>query len=105
MKKFGNSRIQRLMQVICLAGLLSACQSQSYWDKDPDFGSTVNNAIKAQVVNPNAPQAVNKNASGMDGVSAQKSIDNYQKSFDKNATEAYRGPLIRSNITGAGAGQ
>ena len=37
-----------------LGFLLIACQS--YWYADPDFGSTVNNAVRAQTANPNAPQ-------------------------------------------------
>ena len=72
---------------------------QSYWYADPDFGSTVNNAVRAQTANPNAPQPPAKgSASGLDGVSAKKGVDNYQGSFDAKPTDGDKGSLIQMNI-------
>ena len=89
---------QRLCLIVanCLAVLsLSACQS--YWDADPNLGSSVNGAIRAQVANPNAPQTRQTPKQGMDGVAAKKTVDNYQQSFDAKATSSGMPSLVNIN--------
>lgn len=92
--------LSAVIQYISLAisgFLLIGCQS--YWYADPDFGSTVNNAVRAQTANPNTPQAPAKGpAVGLDGVSAKKGVDNYQGSFDAKPTDGDKGSLIQMNI-------
>lgn len=89
---------------ICSAALsLSACQS--YWDADPNLGSSVNSAIRAQVANPNAPQAKQPLKQGMDGVAAKKTIDNYQQSFDAKATSSGMSSLVNINNASTGSTQ
>jgi hypothetical protein len=66
--------------VMVLFMMLSACQS--IWDASPDFGSTVNDAVKDQLVNPNAPAGNKKVTTGLDGGAAKSAVDNYQKSFE-----------------------
>ena len=62
--------------------VLGGCQSESQWRAGPEFGSTVNEAVQAQLVNPNAPVGNQKVTTGLDGSAAKSSVDNYQKSFD-----------------------
>ena len=64
---------------VLLSTLLVACQS--HWAADPNFGSSVNEAINKQTVNINAAQQVPTMVRGMDGVAAKSTIDNYQNSF------------------------
>lgn len=65
--------------MILLVLSLSACQS--YWEPDSHLGSSVNDVIKMQVANPQAPANSPESIKGMDGISAKASIDNYQNSF------------------------
>ena len=60
-------------------GMLTACAQQG-WDADTNLGKSVNNAIRAQSINPDGPPK-DRVLGGMDGVSAKATIDNYQKSF------------------------
>ena len=62
--------------------LLALAACQSLWDTPPDYGTTVNNAIQAQLVNPNAPVGNKKVTTGLDGPAAKGAVDNYQKSFE-----------------------
>lgn len=73
-------KVRTAVAVVCVIGL-SACQST--WDAEPDFGSSVNGAIKSQVRNPNAPVKVPKTAAGLDGPAAKNAVDSYQKSFER----------------------
>jgi len=57
---------------------LTACQSQ--W-VDTNEGEAVNAAIYTQSVYPDGRKDVPTKASGLDGVSAKATIDNYQRSF------------------------
>ncbi len=91
-----------LIMASCVAVLsLSACQS--YWDADPNLGSSVNGAVRAQVANPNAPQAKQTPKQGMDGVAAKKSVDNYQQSFDAKATSSGMPSLVNINNASTGS--
>lgn len=86
----------------CLAVLsLSACQS--YWDADPNLGSSVNDAVRAQAVNPNAPQVKQGSKLGLDGVAAKKSVDNYQQSFDAKAVSTGASSLVNINNASTGS--
>jgi hypothetical protein len=62
--------------------VLSACQSEALWVGSPELGSSVNEAIQAQLVNPNAPVGNPKVSTGLDGSAAKSAVDNYQKSFE-----------------------
>lgn len=87
----------------CVTVFAAGCQS--YWDTEPDFGSSVNGAIRAQAVNPNVPVG-NPNAKAhMDGVSAKATVDNYQKSFTAppRTGQSGTGSLININ-SGATSG-
>ena len=80
--------------------LIAGCQS--YWNPEPDFGTSVNSAVRAQLVNPNAPVGNPNVNAHMDGVSAKKTVDNYQKSFDapRTATSGSGGLItINSGMT------
>jgi hypothetical protein len=70
----------RIPFALALFMMLSACQS--IWDTPPEFGSTINDAVKDQLVNPNAPVGNKKVTTGLDGGSAKGAVDNYQKSFE-----------------------
>lgn len=92
----GLLRSSCLVFASCLVVLsLSACQS--YWDADPNLGSSVNDAIRAQVANPNAPQMKQTSKQGMDGVAAKKTVDNYQQSFDAKAVSIATPSLVNIN--------
>ena len=69
--------------VLLMSSVLMACQSN--WSPEPDFGSSVTSAVKAQEVNPSAPDGNKKVTKGLDGPSAKAGIDNYQKSFEVKA--------------------
>lgn len=64
-----------------MTGVLCGCQAQ--WAPSADFGDSVNQAIRAQLSNPNAPLNNVEPKSGIDGVAAKASIDNYQNSFKR----------------------
>ena len=87
--------MQRLQWVslLCLGLMMTACQP--YWQADADFGTSVNKAIRAQAVNPDPPKGDPYAKAHMDGVAAKKSVDNYQKSFDKPKAES--GSIITIN--------
>lgn len=92
------------IKFILLIGAAALVGCQSYWDRDPQFGSSVNDAVKAQAVNPNAPQVnASRPKQGMDGVAAKKSIDNYDKSFDAKTPGTTGTSLISINngLTGS----
>lgn len=65
---------------------ISACQS--YWEPDTHLGSTVNDVVKMQSANPQAPFDRPEAVKGMDGVSAKASIDNYQNSFTRRGANS-----------------
>lgn len=69
----------------CLTLCLSACQA--YWDPAPDFGSTINGAVVSQLNNPNAPKGTPTSVKGMDGGAAKRSIDAYEKSFERKTVQ------------------
>ena len=70
--------------------ILSACQSN--WHPSSDFGSSVNNAVNLQVVNPSAPESNKKPTKGLDGAAAKAGVDGYQRSFERKVnTGAYAG--------------
>lgn len=83
--------------VLTLIGVISLAGCQSYWEKEPQFGSSVNDAVKAQAVNPQAPTGNKPSKQGMDGVAATKSIDNYNKSFDAKQPTTGNTSLININ--------
>lgn len=90
--------------VLMSCGFLVGCQS--YWDPEPDFGSSVNGAIRTQAVNPNPPTGKPYANAHMDGVSAKATVDNYQKSFTapgRTGQGATGGSLVNINA-GAGTG-
>lgn len=92
----------RFLALILVGTAIAGCQP--YWQTEPDFGSSVNNAIRAQAVNPEPPKGDPYAKARMDGVAASKSVDNYQKSFDKPKADS--GSLITINngaATGASA--
>lgn len=64
---------------LLVCGLLSGCQSQ--WAPEPEFGSSVNQAVSAQFANPGAPATNAIPKAGMDGAAAKSTMDNYQNSF------------------------
>lgn len=93
----------RLGLACVMAGLLSACQS--YWDPEPDFGASVNGAIRAQAVNKNPPTGNPYANAHMDGVAAKATVDNYQRSFTAPARsgQGTTGSLVNIN-TGSSVG-
>lgn len=91
-----NRLVQKLFALVCTA-LIAGCQS--YWNTEPNFGSSVNGAIRAQAVNPNPPTGDPYANAKMDGVPARKSIDNYQKSFD-TPSPGGMGSLVNINTGG-----
>lgn len=86
----------------CSAALCGLMGCQSYWDADPQLGSSVNGAIRAQVANPNAPQVKPTAKQGMDGVAAKKTVDNYQQSFDAKSVITTAPSLVNINNATAG---
>lgn len=64
---------------------LAGCQA--YWDPQPDFGTYVNGAVQAQIQNPKAPKGYPKSVVGMDGPSANSSVESYQKTFERKQTQ------------------
>lgn len=64
---------------------LTGCQA--YWDPEPEFGATVNNAVQAQVQNPKAPQGYPKSVVGLDGPAADASVTSYTKTFERKAPQ------------------
>jgi hypothetical protein len=70
----------KVMVGVIFGAAISGCQS--IWDTSPDFGSSVNDAVAAQLVNPNAPAGNQRVTTGLDGGAAKGAVDNYQKSFE-----------------------
>lgn len=98
---FNNARLRYQCYLFALAVLpLSACQTN--WTVEPDFGSTVNDSIYSQQVNPSAPVGNKKVTKGLDGVAAKESVDAYQKSFQsKPSTSNYpAGGALTPSTTG-----
>lgn len=85
----------KILKLISISSLLALGACQNYWAADPNFGSSVNGAVTAQTVNPNAAAKAPSNVKGMDGPSAKASIDSYQNSF-------VRRPAAGGNASGAG---
>jgi hypothetical protein len=69
--------IPALLSIIFLSGC------QALWEPGSDFGSSVNDAIRTQVVNPDKPAKTPINPTGLDGPAAKASIDNYHYSFEQ----------------------
>lgn len=87
---------------LLLVSLLSGCQS--YWNPEPDFGSSVNGAVRAQAVNPDPPKG-NPYAKGhMDGVSAKATVDNYQRSFTSPARSGQGTGSTNSSLVNINSG-
>jgi hypothetical protein len=87
--------------VLSAAGLVVALTGcQAYWNAEPDFGSSVNGAIQAQVQNPNAPKGYPKALVGMDGPAAKTSVETYQKSFERKQpqTQTTTGTMVGSSL-------
>lgn len=84
-KSLSIKRIFYTVSVLTVATQLIACQSQATWAPEPDFGSSVTDAIKAQEANPMAPIGNKKVTKGLDGPTAKSGVDNYQKSFEVKA--------------------
>lgn len=80
--------------------LLSLTACQAYWNPEPDFGSSVNGAIQAQVQNTNAPKGYPKAVVGLDGPAAKTSVETYQKSFERKqaATPTTTGTMVGSSL-------
>lgn len=68
-------------QVLAVMGLLMLAGCQSGWQPEANFGSSVQGAIRAQIVDPTAPDGNANKRAKMDGESAKKTVDSYQKSF------------------------
>lgn len=86
--------------------ILALTGCQPYWNPEPDFGSSVNGAIRAQAVNPDPPTG-NPYAKGhMDGKSAKATVDNYQRSFTNppRTTQGTGSSLININSGGTTGG-
>lgn len=79
---------------------LTGCQA--YWDPEPTFGSSVNNAVQAQVQNPKAPMGYPKSVVGLDGKAANSSIESYQKTFERKQIQPTQttGSLVGGSGTG-----
>ncbi len=90
------------LAMACCAAVWGLTACQSYWDADPNLGSSVNSAIRSQIANPNAPQVKQPSQQGMDGVAAKKSVDNYQKSFDAKSVTATTPSLVNINNASTG---
>ena len=75
------------------AWVLTGCQST--WEPESNFGSSVKSAIRAQIVDPHAPASDAYAHARMDGESARKSVESYQKSFGASSTgDASQGSLM-----------
>lgn len=101
MRIFNNAiPLSKYYLLVLVALPLSACQTN--WTVEPDFGSTVNDAILSQQLNPNAPIGNKKVTKGLDGVVAKESVDAYQKSFQtKPSTSNYpAGGALTPSATG-----
>lgn len=85
MMKAHSKPNQLLKLFVLLASTLGLSACQTTWDTPPDFGSTVNDAVQAQLVNPGAPVGNQKVTRGLDGSAAKGAVDNYQKSFEVRA--------------------
>jgi len=79
----------------------SGC-AQKGWEIDPNLGKSVNNAIRAQSIYPDGPprDAV---LGGLDGISANATIENYQKSFISRQAGAVTGGATGSSGAGGGS--
>lgn len=91
---------------LCALAVVTVAGCQPYWNAEPDFGSSVNGAIRAQAVNPDPPTG-NPYAQGhMDGKSAKATVDNYQRSFTNppRTTQGTGGSLININSGGTTGG-
>ncbi len=74
----------KVIGVMLTSTLLLACQTN--WYESPDFGNSVNQAVIAQSVNPNAPLGNKTPTKGLDGPAAKAGIDNYQRSYEIKST-------------------
>lgn len=79
------STIRHAILLAAASAALAGCQA--YWDPQPDFGSYVNGAVQAQVQNPKAPKGYPKSVVGMDGISANASVESYEKTFERKQTQ------------------
>ena len=78
----------KVISVMLTSTLLLACQTN--WYESPDFGNSVNQAVMAQSINPNAPVGNKTPTKGLDGPAAKAGIDNYQRSYEiKSTTGSY----------------
>lgn len=87
--------------VLSAAGIVVALTGcQAYWNPEPEFGSSVNGAIQAQVQNLNAPKGYPKALVGMDGPAAKTSVETYQKSFERKQPQAQSttGTMVGSSL-------
>ncbi len=70
----------RLVGVLALVSLMAGCAVSPTPELDARFGDAVRGARLAQTLNPNA-SANRDPVKGLDGTSAARVMDNYQKSF------------------------
>ena len=89
------------LRIASIAGLvigLTGCQA--YWNPEPEFASSVNGAINAQVQNASAPKGYPKAVVVMDGPAAKTSIETYQKSFERKQpqTPSTTGTMVGSSL-------
>lgn len=70
----------RVASVLGLVSLMAGCAVSPTPEVDARFGNAVRSARMAQTLNPNA-SANRDPVKGLDGTSAARVMDNYQKSF------------------------
>jgi len=96
-------RLIKVISVLLTIAPLVACQSN--WYESPGFGNSVNDAVSAQAVNPNAPIGNKTPTRGLDGPAAKAGIDQYQRSYEnKTTTGNYPGSGASSTSTSGGSG-
>jgi hypothetical protein len=74
------SRVARAASVLGLVSLMAGCAVSPTPELDARFGDAVRSARLAQTLNPNA-SANRDPVKGLDGTSAARVMDNYQKSY------------------------
>jgi type IV pilus biogenesis protein CpaD/CtpE len=94
----------KMIKLVSIPLLLSLGACQNYWTASPDFGSSVNGAIAAQTVNPNAASQAPSDVKGMDGPSAKSSIDSYQNTFIRRSPAMGGNPSSTGYFTGGQSG-
>lgn len=93
--------MNRLTSLSLLLVCLGLVGCQPYWYPEPEFGTTVNQAVSAQLQNPNAPKGTPKSVVGIDGEAAKLSVDSYYKTFERKQAPISSGS---GSMTGGSSG-